>query len=130
MINYHARAIVEVGKPEMNMWDLALELYSEYGSPPSDFVADDFDPVELNLLSEDGRNTLDLTGLLDIADLEGHLDRLTEKYDLQFKFGCIGYGPLTKIVWVVPEGATELPDKLKGKAGVQAVRYVHDEEEE
>ena len=109
LVLYHPRARVIVTDPLMTLWDLALELYTEYvvekgSSPhpkirtPEGFVADNFDPIRVGLIDEDGeRNTLGITILLDMADQAGELDRLIEKYGIEFRHGWFCYCPVTEI---------------------------------
>jgi len=129
----HPRALAWVTNADMSMWDLSLELYTEYGNPGPDFVADNFDPISLGLIDEEGeRNTLALTDLLDEAEQAKELDDLVEKYGLRFEHGVFGYGPIISVQFIAltDDPDEELPDDLKGKPYVEIVRDIYDDEEE
>lgn len=131
MVLYHPRVLVWVRNELMTLWDLALELYTEYGNPGPNFVADNFDPLRLGLIDEDGeRNTLALTDLLDAAEEDGKLKELIEKYKLEFEHGFFGYGPITGVHFIATtdDPDEELPDDLKGRPGIEIVRDVYEEE--
>ena len=130
LATYHPRALIWVRNPLMTLWDLALELHTEHGAVPEGFVADDFDPLALGLIDEDGeRNTLLLTDLLDKAEQAGKLDALIDKYQLEFEHGVFGYGPITAIQYVAKDGEKELPDDLKDVPGMEIVRDVYEEDD-
>ena len=116
----HSRAVVWADAPGMTMWDLAMEL----AWTPDMGSADDFDPVKQELLSENGQSRQALINLLQIADEEKRLEALTEKYQLRFEDGTIGYVFLTGRVFVLDQDKDELPEEYRGY-GLEPIHDVY-----
>jgi hypothetical protein len=122
LVCLHPKACVAVTAPDMNLYDLAIELATEHLNGEFDNV------IPLLIDAETGYNTLAMIESLQIAEKAGDLPRLESKYGLKWGLGFFMYVYITGLQYVAREGETELPPEWQNK-GVEIVKVEYIEGE-
>ena len=127
----HPKAIVRVTAEGMDLYNLAWELVTEHEERKLKNITDqDMDEyITQHLIClEENQSMSGLTFLLREAEFAKDLERLEEKYGIEYFPGVFGWAPLTGIHYCLKDDESGLPEDLEGVVGVKIVRMDYSEE--
>ena len=137
----HPKAIVEVTAERMQLFDLCMELAREHVEPPEDprppvheHFYESYVYENLIFVAEGGDDdgaeyqSLGIHRLLEKAYLASDLERLEEKYGLEYRPGVFGFTYLTGMIKVASEKGTEQLSQEEQMLGVELVKVVYEED--